>query len=65
MTARAKSATFNLLGAIVLAGSVILRHTTTNVSAAKSADTILPIIGFVLITAGLYYMIKAKREAQP
>ncbi len=64
MTSRAKGSAFNFVGALVLASTVVIRHTSTNPAVLRWADTILPIIGFALLAVGFYFIIKSMKEKQ-
>lgn len=64
MTSHAKASTFNLLGALLLLATVVIRHTSTNPTTLSWADRFMPPIAFVLIAIGIYFMVKAKKEAK-
>ena len=54
-----------LTGAILLLLTVVIRHTSTNPTAQRWADDIIPAIAFLLLLFGIRYTMRARKEATP
>ena len=65
MTNHQKGSTANMIGALLLLLTIIIRHGTDNATAQRWANDILPAIAFVLIGIGIRYQMKARKEAAP
>jgi hypothetical protein len=61
MTKHEKASTCNVLAALILLATVIIRHTSTSPTALRWADDFMPPIAFILIAIGIYYMYQAKK----
>ena len=65
MTTHQKGTTLTLTGAVLLALTVVIRHTSTDPTAQRLADDIIPAIAFLLLLFGIRYTIRSRKEAAP
>ena len=65
MTTHQKGTTLTLTGAILLLLTIVIRHTSTDPTAQRLADDILPPIAFLVLLFGIRYSIRARKEEAP
>ena len=65
MTTHQKGTTLILTGATLLALTVIIRHTTTDATAQRLANDIIPAIAFILLLFGIRFRIREGKEEAP
>ena len=65
MTTHQKGTALTLTGAILLGLTVVIRHTSTDPTAQRLADDIIPAIAFLLLLFGIRYTIRSRKEDAP